>query len=51
MCNFLGLSKTPIYIAFHEQKPVVGRKAKELLDSKPNFVVYGIIFQFDPLRY
>uniref|UniRef100_A0A914XT23 Uncharacterized protein n=1 Tax=Panagrolaimus superbus TaxID=310955 RepID=A0A914XT23_9BILA len=35
--------KIPIFIAFNEEKPIVGESAKELFETKPSFVVYDLI--------
>uniref|UniRef100_A0A914YK99 Uncharacterized protein n=1 Tax=Panagrolaimus superbus TaxID=310955 RepID=A0A914YK99_9BILA len=38
-----GLDKTPIYIAFTEEMPLVGKAAKEVYRCKPEYVVFDII--------
>uniref|UniRef100_A0AC34G2T9 Uncharacterized protein n=1 Tax=Panagrolaimus sp. ES5 TaxID=591445 RepID=A0AC34G2T9_9BILA len=35
--------KVPIYIAFNEEKPIVGEAAKVLFETQPSFVVYDLI--------
>uniref|UniRef100_A0AC35GPX0 Uncharacterized protein n=1 Tax=Panagrolaimus sp. PS1159 TaxID=55785 RepID=A0AC35GPX0_9BILA len=41
--NSDGSDKTPIYIAFTEVKPIVGKAALEMVNEKPDFVVFDII--------
>uniref|UniRef100_A0AC34FG85 Uncharacterized protein n=1 Tax=Panagrolaimus sp. ES5 TaxID=591445 RepID=A0AC34FG85_9BILA len=38
-----GLEKTPIYIAFNEEKAVVGKAAMETFAENPKFVVFDLI--------
>uniref|UniRef100_A0A914QIX5 Uncharacterized protein n=1 Tax=Panagrolaimus davidi TaxID=227884 RepID=A0A914QIX5_9BILA len=37
-----GSNKTPIYIAFTEEEPIIGKCATEIFNEKPNFVVFGM---------
>uniref|UniRef100_A0A914P5I9 Uncharacterized protein n=1 Tax=Panagrolaimus davidi TaxID=227884 RepID=A0A914P5I9_9BILA len=41
--NSNGLDKTPNYIAFTEEKPIVGKAALEMFNEKPDFVVFDLI--------
>uniref|UniRef100_A0A914Y9F4 Uncharacterized protein n=1 Tax=Panagrolaimus superbus TaxID=310955 RepID=A0A914Y9F4_9BILA len=43
MKNLDGCDKTPIYIAFVEKKPVIGKAAMEVYGKEPQFVVYDLI--------
>uniref|UniRef100_A0A914PPN8 Uncharacterized protein n=1 Tax=Panagrolaimus davidi TaxID=227884 RepID=A0A914PPN8_9BILA len=38
-----GEAKTPIYIAFTENKPIIGKSAMEIFKEKPKFVVFDLI--------
>uniref|UniRef100_A0A914Y525 Uncharacterized protein n=1 Tax=Panagrolaimus superbus TaxID=310955 RepID=A0A914Y525_9BILA len=38
-----GFTKIPYYIAFDEEIPVFGEAAKEVLKTKPTFVVYDLL--------
>uniref|UniRef100_A0AC34G347 Uncharacterized protein n=1 Tax=Panagrolaimus sp. ES5 TaxID=591445 RepID=A0AC34G347_9BILA len=38
-----GLDGTPIYIAFTGEKPIVGHAAKELYNTKPEYVVFDLV--------
>uniref|UniRef100_A0AC35GB80 Uncharacterized protein n=1 Tax=Panagrolaimus sp. PS1159 TaxID=55785 RepID=A0AC35GB80_9BILA len=38
-----GEAKTPIYIAFTEEKPIIGKSAMEMYSEKPKFVVFDLI--------
>uniref|UniRef100_A0AC35EWC4 Uncharacterized protein n=1 Tax=Panagrolaimus sp. PS1159 TaxID=55785 RepID=A0AC35EWC4_9BILA len=38
-----GLEKTPIYIAFTAETPLIGKSAKEVYRQKPDYVVFDII--------
>uniref|UniRef100_A0AC35F552 Uncharacterized protein n=1 Tax=Panagrolaimus sp. PS1159 TaxID=55785 RepID=A0AC35F552_9BILA len=38
-----GEAKTPVYIAFTEKKPIVGKSAMEIYSEKPKFVVFDLI--------
>uniref|UniRef100_A0A914QK91 Uncharacterized protein n=1 Tax=Panagrolaimus davidi TaxID=227884 RepID=A0A914QK91_9BILA len=38
-----GETKTPIYIAFTEEKPIIGKSAMDIYSEKPKFVVFDLI--------
>uniref|UniRef100_A0A914YRT1 Uncharacterized protein n=1 Tax=Panagrolaimus superbus TaxID=310955 RepID=A0A914YRT1_9BILA len=41
--DFDELKKTPLYISFNEKKPIIGKSALKLYETKPAFVVFDLI--------
>uniref|UniRef100_A0A914PIN6 Uncharacterized protein n=1 Tax=Panagrolaimus davidi TaxID=227884 RepID=A0A914PIN6_9BILA len=41
--NIDSNEKTPIYIAFNEKRPIIGKAAFEVYSKKPQFVVFDLI--------